>query len=212
MPATNQKKAQGAESRLRLIEAAAELVSGGGYSAASVDAVAKRAGVVKSALYWHFGSKNGLLLAALEQYTADWVSETEAAVEETRDPITRLDKLLAHVRSLIVERPHSRRMVFAMLIERGQEDPECRSAVRDVFERLRASLTTGFAEVLPVPPERIESIADAVVCICDGVFLRYMSDPDTERLDRQLAEIRRMVVLRVGHELQRTLKKNKKKK
>lgn len=211
MPATNQKKAQGAESRRRLLEAAAELVGSGGYSHTSVDAIAKHAGVVKSALYWHFGSKNGLLLAALEHYTRNWVSEVQAAVEQSNDPVGRLDKLLAHVRNLIVNEPMSRRMVFSLLIERGQHDPEVRRAIADVFAGLRAALTKGFGEVVPqVKTERLVVITDAIVSLCDGIFLSYMAEPDVARLDAGLAETRRMVVLRVGHEIQKAMRKSRK--
>ncbi len=209
MPATNQKKAQGEESRRRLLEAAADLVGNGGYSQTSVDAIAKHAGVVKSALYWHFGSKNGLLLAALDHYTGSWVSEVMEAVRESTDPIGRLELLLAHVRELIVDRPESRRMVFSLLVERGQHDPDVRRHICDVFDALRVSLRQGFHEVMPlVEIERLTVICDAIVCICDGIFLRWMADGDIERLDAALAEVRRMVILRVGHELQKANRRN----
>ncbi|MFT7622264.1 MAG: AcrR family transcriptional regulator [Myxococcota bacterium] len=204
MPATNQKKAQGEESRRRLLEAAADLVGNGGYSQTSVDAIAQRAGVVKSALYWHFGSKNGLLMAALTHYTSSWVTEVRAATSGSNDPIGRLDLLMAHVRELILERPESRRMVFSLLVERGQHDPEIRRHICDVFEELRKALNDGFSEVLPlIPRERLTVIADGIVCTCDGIFLRWMADGDVERLDSSLAEVRRVVMLRIGHEMQK---------
>jgi AcrR family transcriptional regulator len=50
------KTAQGAASRERLLDAAIELIAERGYSASSVEALCRRAGVAKTALYWHFGS------------------------------------------------------------------------------------------------------------------------------------------------------------
>ena len=80
MATTHQKVEQGARSREALLDAAIELIADGGYTATGVDAIARRSGVVKSALYWHFGSKDGLLIAALERTAREWVAEFEAAV------------------------------------------------------------------------------------------------------------------------------------
>lgn len=212
MPATRTKLAQGAESRDKLLNAAAHLVATGGYAGTSVDAIAKRAGVAKSALYWHFGNKNGLLTAALELRSSEWVAEVQGAVGPTTDPLKRLDTLLAQVRELIVERSEARRMVFAVLLERGTHDEVARQAVSEVFQELRKALNKGFAEVLPIPPERLEIITDAIVNLCDGVFMRFLADRDVEHLDRALGEVRRLVMLRLGHEIQKTYRKQRNKK
>jgi AcrR family transcriptional regulator len=53
--------------RTRLLNAAVRVFDRKGYAAASVREVAEMAGVTKPALYYHFGSKEGLLLAILEQ-------------------------------------------------------------------------------------------------------------------------------------------------
>jgi len=55
-----------AETRSRLLAAAAELFADHGVDAVSVDAVAEAAGRTSGAVYAHFGSKQGLLLALLD--------------------------------------------------------------------------------------------------------------------------------------------------
>ncbi len=210
MPATRTKLAQGAQSREKLLNAAAHLVATGGYAGTSVDAIAKRAGVAKSALYWHFGNKSALLTAALEQRSGEWVAEVQSAVGSSRDPVKRLDTLLTQVRELIVERSEARRMVFALLLERGSHDEHTRKVVHSVFMALREALNIGFAEVVPLPPARLEIITDAIVNICDGIFLRYLSDGDLEHLDLAIAEVRRIVMLRLAHELQKNFQRKDK--
>lgn len=54
-----------AETRRRIIEAADQLFYGEGIRAASVDAIAERAGVTKRTLYYHFQSKDELIGAYL---------------------------------------------------------------------------------------------------------------------------------------------------
>lgn len=207
VPATRKQLAQGEESRLRLLDAVERLVGGGGYSAASVDRIAREAGVVKSALYWHFGSKNGLLLAAMRHHTSLWVDDLRAAVTSLGTPVERLEKMLEHVRAVIVERPRKRRLVFALLIERAHDDEDYRQAIAELFSEMRETLAQGFAEVVPVPIARLRLMTSALVSLLDGVFLRYQIDPDADRLAEELREARRIVLLRVAHELQRAQKR-----
>ena len=68
-----QRRTQGerrAETRGRLLAAARSVFAERGYHAASLDLVSERAGCTKGALYHHFGSKEGLLLALLDQQIA----------------------------------------------------------------------------------------------------------------------------------------------
>ncbi|KUN03494.1 hypothetical protein AQI95_23675 [Streptomyces yokosukanensis] len=55
------------ESRLRLLQAATELVAEAGPRAASVQAVADRAGISRGSVSWHFGSKDGLIVEVIDQ-------------------------------------------------------------------------------------------------------------------------------------------------
>ena len=89
------------------LDAAIALICERGYSGTSVDAVCKRAGVVKTALYWHFGSKSGLLAAIIAEITEQWVDDLELQASEGADPIERLDAMLAGFRAMITKREHS---------------------------------------------------------------------------------------------------------
>ncbi|MEV7005799.1 TetR/AcrR family transcriptional regulator [Streptosporangium sp. NPDC051022] len=55
-----------AETRLRLFTAAVEVIAEQGYTAATVDAIAERAGVAKGTVFYNFGSKEALFAALLE--------------------------------------------------------------------------------------------------------------------------------------------------
>jgi len=66
--------------RTRLLNAAVRVFDRKGYAAASVREVAEMAGVTKPAVYYHFGSKEGLLLAILEQAMRDVDGALERAV------------------------------------------------------------------------------------------------------------------------------------
>ena len=80
-----------AETRQRLLDAAAELFAERGIDASSVDAIAERAERTSGAIYDHFGGKAGLLVALLE----GWVDDVAVAIGAELATATSLDERLA---------------------------------------------------------------------------------------------------------------------
>jgi AcrR family transcriptional regulator len=70
-----------AETRGRLLKAARHVFAERGYHAASLDLVSERAGYTKGALYHHFGSKEGLLLALLDEHVARRLGQAQTPEE-----------------------------------------------------------------------------------------------------------------------------------
>jgi len=77
-----------AQKREHLIEVAIELFNRLGYHAAGVDRVIAEAGIAKTTLYRHFGSKEGLIVEVLrrldEKSRDDMRRTVEAAARDTR--------------------------------------------------------------------------------------------------------------------------------
>jgi AcrR family transcriptional regulator len=80
-----------AETRQRLLDAAAELFAERGIEASSVDAIAERAARTSGAVYDHFDGKSGLLFALLE----GWVDDVAVAIGAELATATSLDERLA---------------------------------------------------------------------------------------------------------------------
>ena len=202
MATTHQKLEQGARSREALLDAAIELIADGGYTATGVDSIARRSGVVKSALYWHFGSKDGLLVAALERTAREWVSELEALVVVNAEPEQRLENLLQNVRNLFLDRPDRVRLIMSALIERGPENPEVRQGVARILAAMRGAIARGMS-VLPIDSQRIEGLATLALQMLTGAFIDYFSNPDLEVFEQRLKVIRKALALFVEYELKR---------
>lgn len=202
MATTHQKLEQGARSREALLDAAIELIASGGYTATGVDAIARRSGVVKSALYWHFGSKEGLLVAALERTAADWVAELENAVTGAATPEERLENLIERVRELFVDRPDRVRLILSALIERGGNNEEVRAGVARILGVMRSAIARGMAPVIPIPEERVEGLAALTLQTLAGAFIDYFAEPDRESFESRLRVIRKMVALLAQNEME----------
>lgn len=77
--------------RDQLIHAALELFDAGGFHATGIDAIIARAGVAKMTLYKHFGSKDELIVAALDRRSEESMACLSAhAHAASDDPVKRL--------------------------------------------------------------------------------------------------------------------------
>jgi TetR/AcrR family transcriptional regulator len=86
--------------RGRLLCAAVSIFDRKGYSATSVREIAESAGVAKPALYYHFGSKEGLLVAILEAAMRELSAAMARAVERAGTARERLIALCEDVYGL----------------------------------------------------------------------------------------------------------------
>src|SRR3954462_14227746 len=92
MPTRTQEERK-ADTRARLIAAAADLFARQGFHAVSAEAVADAADRTTGALYSHFGGKDGLLLALVEQWLPESAARILTGVEEADDLDGRLAAL-----------------------------------------------------------------------------------------------------------------------
>ena len=84
------------EGRRRMIDAArALLAETTSYTAFTLDAVAKRADVARATVYYHFGSKSGLLEALCDDLAASGQMGDLAQVFTTPDPLEALHGFVA---------------------------------------------------------------------------------------------------------------------
>lgn len=194
----SKRVAQGLRSRDSLLRAATRQFAERGFSATSIDDVCRDAGVVKSAVYWHFDSKEGLLTAVLEETATAWIDGILASVQQTGDPRERLTRAIAGMRDLVETRPALLRLLQSMLLERTGENAETRSVLLRVFDRARAALTDGIAEVIGVRPPGLDTVAALVLASLDGIFLQHQLRRDTAELDRLFGELERAIVYLVS--------------
>ena len=78
------RSARKANTRALLLAAAARVYARHGFGGATLDEVAAEAGFTKGAVYAHFGSKENLLLALMEEHLARQVAEQLALFDRER--------------------------------------------------------------------------------------------------------------------------------
>ena len=163
MMAGPRKKSRGRSpgaTRRRLVEAALRVLESGGYSAASVQAIADRAGVSAGALYRHFSSKAELFVEVFR----DAAERDLAAVDEaaaTGDCLARLEAAVATHAKRALRR---RRLAWALLYEPVDPlvDAE-RLVYRRKYCRHMAGLLRQAVNAGEIPQQNLELSAAAVV-------------------------------------------------
>lgn len=94
-------KEEAAITRENLLAAALAVFSRSGYSTATLDDVAKEAGVTRGAIYWHFHSKAELYAALLEKYSARGAQIVQQAAAEGGSLIEILRRVFVNLLSAI---------------------------------------------------------------------------------------------------------------
>lgn len=172
-----------AETRGALVAAAARLFGEQGFDAVSVDAVSDAAGRTSGAVYDHFGSKQGLLLAVLDEWTQSLVAVLAAAFEEAS---TLEERLRAVASTVIVHPSEDTRLLLLLdheLALRAARDPAVAAALQARSRHAHDRLVRGFARwraegVLPAGVASPDTLAATVRGLVLGLALQQRLDPD----------------------------------
>jgi AcrR family transcriptional regulator len=78
----------------KLLDAAVELFAANGFNATTIRNIAKHTGMTIPNIYYHFGNKEGLLIAILERATRQIVDGLREVTSREMDPLERFKLLL----------------------------------------------------------------------------------------------------------------------
>jgi len=180
------KQQQGEQSRELILDATERLMATHGYAATSISDIRKACGLPPSSIYWHFGSKEGVLAAVMERGAGRFF-----AAIPTGDTV---EKQLAQTARLQADHPDFLRLFYMLSLER-RVDPAVAAVVRRVRDTAIERFRAGIGQLLPV--ETSPAKADCVlteltavaVALSDGIFFAEhleVDATDVERMYRRL--------------------------
>ncbi len=127
-------KEEAERTRQSLLKAGLTVFSRTGYTAATLEGIAREAGVTRGAIYWHFGSKAELYSAMMNEYSQRGAQIVQAAAAEGGGFANVL------------------RRVFVRMLEAVESDPALREAMQvSLFKTERTP------DLLPQQQHQIES-------------------------------------------------------
>ena len=165
--------------REALIAATKDLVAEGGPSAATVRAIAARAGVTLGLIRHYFGSKDALLHAAYESLMGGMTDLGFKAMEEVgADPAARLRAFIeVSLKPPVVD--IKALGLWAGFMHRVQSDPELLAQHKAGYLRFRNQLQILIQELKPsISPQLARQEAIACTALVDGLWLEGSALPD----------------------------------
>ncbi len=170
-----------AETRARLLAASADLFAEHGIDGVSVDAVAAAAGRTSGAVYAHFGSKQGLLLALLDWWQQSFLAVLFAEVAVTDEPMAQLGAVWDNIGKGTDERVRRWMLLEHELWLRAARDPDVaavlRARNRESQPRSERELSWWANEVGSQPVAPPDQLAILVKALLHGLAMQQRVDP-----------------------------------
>jgi AcrR family transcriptional regulator len=151
---TREATVDASDTRDRIRAVAVELFTERGYEKTSLREIADRVGITKASLYYHYPSKQALLLAIVEPFLADWAATMDAAERLSRTPDNvrfvlerEIDAMLRH------------RAATAMLLRDVAAVVTALAPKLDEIKQIGDRMQTWLAGSDPAPEELIRAMA-----------------------------------------------------
>jgi AcrR family transcriptional regulator len=162
----------------RLLEAAVACLQRQGYAATTARDIAAEADANLRSIGYHYGSTQGLLLAAISANWRRWLAPLIAlASSEEQPPQARLAEGMVLFHSALSENAP---MVQAWLeaVTLAPRDPELRATLAANQQEFRSALARTLAAASQPDPELR---AGAIITVCDGLIVRYLLYGEADR-------------------------------
>lgn len=175
------------ETKARIVEAAVTLVRGGGFSAATVGAIAGRAGIAAGTVYRHFPSKAELCAEVFRIASGHELRAVEDALAGPGSPSQRLARA---VETFAGRALAGRRLAYALLAEPVAPLVEAeRLAARRAYARLFAGVLGEGIAVGEFAPQRPAVSAAAIVGVVAETLVGPLADGAARDGDRDGATL-----------------------
>jgi TetR/AcrR family acrAB operon transcriptional repressor len=176
--------AEAAETRQAILRAALDEFSQRGYSATTLDGVARAAGVTRGAVYWHFASKAALYEELLRAFGGQAGAIMGAAAAEGGDFIAICQRILTRLLTRLEEDKELRAVMELSLFK-----TERTAELADVVANQRASMNELVAQLAGIMQAGIAQgalradldpfdVARGFLAYQQGVFHLWLTDPD----------------------------------
>jgi AcrR family transcriptional regulator len=160
------------ERRRAVLTEALKLFAERGYAAVTMDDIARAAGLTKGGVYFHFPSKEAVLLAALQQQLDQFAADLKWRLAAEPNARRRLELYVqAHLSTLGQTAPLQ---IWAEALRR----PEGRELLRDAYRSARHELQTLMEAAVPDSTDDSETRAALLIACLDGLELQWLADPE----------------------------------
>lgn len=184
--APKKKRLRNESNPQKILETTLELMSNHGYSGTSISMISELSGYPVTSIYWHFGNKEQLLLAALEFGAIEQLNSKLKYLPENN---TNIEQHLALIDADFLKNPPTvLRMMFMIGLENDGSNENIQNAVKRIREHARQLLIQHIEGLVAqqgalLKTEIVHAIADMALAIGDGFILSNQLEPGKVNID-----------------------------
>ncbi len=180
--ATDQVKGRNRE----IFIAAVDLIAAGGVGNATIKTLCERAGVTPPAIYYHFGSKDGLVAAVVEDAARRWL-DALVSVVRARGGVRQQVRAAVEIWRQEILAPQSPiKLLMRIQLEGALLTPALRESLATVMrhgrDRIAETLQAGAG-----PLRDANDLAETIIALVQGAALQHDLDGDDLALTARLA-------------------------
>jgi AcrR family transcriptional regulator len=169
-PKARRTRADGEQSRERILDAATEIASERGYEGTSIGLVSKKCGLPASSIYWHFRDKDDLLAAVIERSFSTWLQAWE--LRSDGDPRERVAAMAMQIAKALLDSPDFLRLGLMLALERRPVEPRARAMFLSTRRQAAESLGNALGELaVGLEPGQIQQLVTYAIAGADGLFI-----------------------------------------
>lgn len=170
MTTTRRIRADGEESRRKILDAAAELAGERGFDGTTLSAVSDRSGLPKSSIYWHFDDKDTLIASVVEDSYQRWIQHIkDATVPEDHQ---RLGDGFGRSVQAILDSPDFLRLGLMLTLDQRSEPLPARDRFLVIRQEVQANLRQVYRGTFPdLSDVDLVALGHLTMALTDGFFL-----------------------------------------
>ncbi len=168
--APRRTRANGEQSRERILDAATEVATERGYDGTTISLVSKKSGLPPTSIYWHFADKDDLIAAVIERSFARWLAALDLpGGTMTRERVTELG---AQVAKALLDAPDFIRLGLMLALEHRPVEPRARQMFLQVRETAFHRFEAMVRDVAPRLDEAsVRLLTTYAIAGADGLFI-----------------------------------------
>ncbi|WAL63335.1 TetR/AcrR family transcriptional regulator [Amycolatopsis cynarae] len=179
--------------REQLLAAARRLLEDKGYAHITARDLVAASGTNLHSIGYHFGSKAGLLNAAIGEVFEEWTEKLAqiAMADPAATPVERGRRAWA---AMLDSLPSTRELLLSYVeaLAQAERTVSLREQFAEQYRRCRRRVAALVAESLgdgtsPEDP-RCQAVASFVIAICDGLSVQWLLDPGGAPTSAELSE------------------------
>ena len=210
--APRKRRANGEESRQKILDAATEIASERGYEGTSISLVSERSGLPASSIYWHFTDKDGLIAAVIERSFGQWLDGVGLLDDLPEDgvPAAALDAVMQRNAKALLQSGDFLRLGLMLALERRPQEPAARRMFLQVRDEAARRVVHLYRALFgDLDDAGIRQLATFTMAMADGLFIAREIDGDAVDMLEQF-NILTAAILAVAENLRTARPKPKK--